>query len=72
MIKSDVLGLFHIGNECYQSPKISLEAIQKMCASCNSDYFQIRMMKSKYKEGVEKRPDYVFYIISDTPKKGRK
>ena len=56
MIKSDILPLFHVGNGLYQSTKISLDAIIKICESCNSPYFQIKMMKNNYKEIEEKKP----------------
>lgn len=72
MIKSDILPLFHVGNGLYQSAKISLDAIIKICESCNSPYFQIKMMKNNYKEEGDKKPEYVFCIVSKKPRGNEK
>ena len=67
-MKSDILPLFHIGNGIYQSTKLSLEEINKICHSSGCPYFKIKMKHNKYKEENDKKPEYVFWLITDFQK----
>lgn len=67
-MKSDKLPLFKSYEEWYKSPPISIKAITEMCEQMNSPSFRLIVTKNKYKEDDETRPDYVFYIVTESKK----